>query len=71
MYLISEHKGNFSAAAIAAGKTPQAMRKLCGKASKKLGIAVSKKAARTQRLPTDQRGQVSVPGTHAEPDERE
>jgi hypothetical protein len=56
--LIGEHKGNISAAARAAGKSPQAMTKLYEKASKKLG----KKAVEhvTQRLPIDNRGQEAV-----------
>jgi len=55
MQLVGEHKGNFAAAAKAAGKSRTMMIKLYEKATAKLG----KKAVKhlTQRLPTDHRGQ--------------
>lgn len=63
VYLVGEHKGNVTAAAAAAGKTRQAMKKLYDKAMKKLGKRAIDHA--TQRLPTDRRGQETV----AAPDE--
>jgi predicted DNA-binding protein (UPF0251 family) len=67
--LVGEHKGNFTAAAKAAGKSRQAMQKLFNKANKKLGKKIVEKVAKTQRLPTDQRGQVNVPNPATEEDE--
>jgi hypothetical protein len=58
MQLVGEHKGNFTAAGKAAGKTPTAMRKLYNKACAKLGTKTVKHA--TQRLPEDRRGQATV-----------
>jgi hypothetical protein len=56
--LVGEHKGNCAAAAKAAGKSPQAMRKLYLKAMKKLGQKPVKHT--TQGLPTDRRGQATI-----------
>lgn len=57
--LVAEHKGNFTAAAKAAGKSRQAVGKLYRKATKKLGkLRVSK--IKGKGLPHDQRGQVAV-----------
>jgi hypothetical protein len=59
--LVGEHKGNFTAAGRAAGKTRQAMKKLYDKAMRKLGQTVVRpKKPKTQALPTDRRGQVDV-----------
>jgi hypothetical protein len=58
MHLVGEHKGNFAAAARAAGKSPTMMRKLYQKATAKLGKKAIKHA--TQRLPTDSRGQETI-----------
>jgi hypothetical protein len=57
--LVGEHKGNITAAARAAGKSRQAMKKLYDKAMKKLGAA-GVKNPRTKALPTDRRGQIDV-----------
>lgn len=58
--LVGEHKGNFTAAARAAGKSPQAVRKLYGKAIRKIGRIASAVKPRVEKLPTDFRGQVNV-----------
>jgi predicted DNA-binding protein (UPF0251 family) len=57
--LVAEHKGNIAAAARAAGKSRAAMQNLYDKAMKKLGKKAIEHA--TQALPTDKRGQVSIP----------
>jgi hypothetical protein len=57
-HLVTEHKGNVTAAAKVAGKSRQAMRKLYKKAMKKLGQKAVKHG--TQALPTDRRGQCTV-----------
>jgi len=64
MQLVGEHKGNFTAAGRAAGKSRQAMQKLYEKACRKLGKSAVEPAAKTQGLPTDHRGQIDV----ADPD---
>ena len=60
MQLVGEHKGDFTAAAAAAGKSRQAMTTLYQKACRKLGRSAVEKAAKTQGLPTDGRGQIDV-----------
>lgn len=62
--LVGEHKGNFAAAARAAGKSRTAMAKLYEKANRKLGKKAIKHA--TQRLPRDQRGQETIADDGAE-----
>ena len=57
---VSEHKGNVTAAAKAAGKSRQAMSKLYRKAMKKLE-PYRAKAPKAQALPTDNRGQADLP----------
>lgn len=59
VHLVGEHKGNVTAAALAAGKSRQVMQRQYDKAMKKLG----KKAmptAKTVPLPTDRRGQPNL-----------
>jgi hypothetical protein len=65
MQLVGEHKGNYTAAGKAAGKSRQAIQKLYQKATKKLGKK-SVELWKTQRLPTDRRGQVNVEDPNAE-----
>jgi hypothetical protein len=60
MQLVGEHKGDYTAAGAAAGKSRQAMKKLHEIACKKLGRKGVEKAAKTQPLPTDRRGQSKV-----------
>ena len=60
MQLVAEHKGNFTAAGKALGKSRQAVSKLYRKGAKKLGKSAIKTMTRTQRLPTDPRGQATV-----------
>jgi hypothetical protein len=63
LQLVGEHKGNITAAAKQAGKSPAAMSKLYHKACRKLGEKASKaQKVKTQRLPHDRRGQVAVEG---------
>lgn len=64
MQLVGECKGNFAAAAKAAGKSRQAMKKLYDKGASKVGLAAPKH--RTQRLPTDRRGQEMIPSPEDE-----
>jgi hypothetical protein len=59
VHLVSEHKGNYSQAGAAAGKPRQLISKQYKNAMKKLGKSALPKP-RTQRLPTDQRGQETV-----------
>ena len=59
MSLVGEHKGDVTAAAKAAGKSRQAMKKLYDKANRKLGKKAMPKP-KTQPLPMDQRGQANV-----------
>jgi predicted DNA-binding protein (UPF0251 family) len=63
LHLMAEHKGNYSAAARAAGISRVAMTKRYKKAMKKLSrsAAVLKKKPTTQPLPLDRRGQVNLP----------
>jgi hypothetical protein len=62
VHLISEHKGDFAAAGKAAGKSRQAMAKLYKKAMKKLGRSAGPfNSPKTRRLPTDFRGQATLP----------
>jgi hypothetical protein len=59
--LVGEHKGDFTAAARAAGKSRQAITKQYHKAMKKLGrSAASLKTPKMQALPTNRRGQAEV-----------
>jgi predicted DNA-binding protein (UPF0251 family) len=58
--LVGVHKGNFAAAARAAGKSRQALQSLYEKAMKKMGRSASVLKAKTQRLPEDRRGQVNL-----------
>jgi hypothetical protein len=67
VFLVGEHKGNVSAAARAAGKSPTAMRKLYRKAIAKLGRRAVKKA-QTQSLPTGPRGEITVADDKADVD---
>jgi hypothetical protein len=62
--LVGEHKGNFTTAGHAAGKSRQAMAKLYQKATEKLGVVAVKQLAKAQRLPHDHRGQPTI----ADPD---
>jgi hypothetical protein len=71
MQLVAEYDGDFTAAGSAAGKSRQAMRKLYNKACEKLGKSTVLKAAKTQALPLDHRGQVNVPDSQAQLDEDE
>jgi hypothetical protein len=64
VHLVSEHKGNFSAAARAAGKSRTMISKLYRKAMKKLGKSASALKPKTRPLPLDHRGQVNI----ADPD---
>lgn len=59
--LVERHDGNFTSAAKEAGVTRQAITKLYRKACEKIGEAVGKKdKPKTQRLPSDSRGQAYV-----------
>jgi predicted DNA-binding protein (UPF0251 family) len=59
VHLVGEHKGKVAAAAKVAGKSRQAMQKLYDKAMKKLGKSVFRHA--TQAIPSDLRGQSTIP----------
>jgi hypothetical protein len=60
MHLVAEHKGNYTAAGAAAGKSRQAMEKLYRKATKKLGTNPMKAFVKAHSLPTDHRGQICL-----------
>jgi hypothetical protein len=60
MHLVGENKGNITAAAAAAGKSRQAMKKHCDRALAKLGKTALPKP-KTTRLPRDRRGQETIP----------
>jgi hypothetical protein len=60
VHLVGEHKGDFTAAGMAAGKTRQAITKLYKKAMKKLGRTAPSRTPKTQALPTDGRGGANV-----------
>jgi hypothetical protein len=59
VHLVSEHKGNFTAAAAAAGISRAAIKKRYDLAMKKLGKRAMP-TAKTTRLPTDRRGQPTL-----------
>jgi hypothetical protein len=61
LQLVGEHKGNVTAAALAAGKTRQAMKKLYDKALAKLGKRNADKI-KTRALPVNARGQQDAAG---------
>jgi hypothetical protein len=63
MLLVSEHKGNYAAAARAGGKSRQQMTKLYKKGCKKLGLRAVEKP-KTKALPLDRRGQATIPDTN-------
>ena len=62
MQIVGEHKGNITAAAKQAGKSRQAMGRTYQNACRKLGISAARHSDLTARpLPSDRRGQVSLP----------
>lgn len=64
VHLVGEHKGNFTKAGRAAGKSRQAMAKFYKKAMTKLGKTANTKP-KTQSLTEDRRGQVDLPDRRA------
>jgi hypothetical protein len=65
MQIVAEHQGDFTAAAKALGKSRQGVKKLYDKACAKLGKKAVEKAAKTQRLPSDHRGQGTLADANA------